>query len=46
PGGALFAAHIEEVDRLITAWRGQRALNLPGKVEARRLGGRLVIRQG
>lgn len=46
PGGALFAKHIEEVDRLITGWRGQRAINLPGKVEARRLGGRLVIRQG
>ncbi|MEV0846566.1 tRNA lysidine(34) synthetase TilS [Streptomyces sp. NPDC049954] len=46
PGGALFAKHIEEVDRLITGWRGQGAINLPGKVEARRLGGRLVIRQG
>ncbi|OON75329.1 tRNA lysidine(34) synthetase TilS [Streptomyces tsukubensis] len=46
PAGALFARHIEEVDRLITGWRGQRAINLPGKVEARRQGGRLVIRQG
>lgn len=46
PGGSLFARHIEEVDRLITGWRGQRAINLPGKVEARRQGGRLVIRQG
>ncbi|MFR9676067.1 tRNA lysidine(34) synthetase TilS [Streptomyces sp. TR06-5] len=45
PSGSLFARHIEEVDRLITAWRGQRALNLPGRVEARRQGGRLVIRQ-
>ncbi|MCF6524972.1 tRNA lysidine(34) synthetase TilS [Streptomyces sp. JJ36] len=45
PAGALFARHVEEVDRLITAWRGQRAINLPGRVEARRQGGRLVIRQ-
>ncbi|MBZ6106178.1 MULTISPECIES: tRNA lysidine(34) synthetase TilS [Streptomyces] len=46
PAGALFARHLEEVDRLITGWRGQGAINLPGKVVARRQGGRLVIRQG
>ncbi|WP_324785575.1 tRNA lysidine(34) synthetase TilS [Streptomyces sp. H51] len=46
PAGSLFAGHIEEVDRLITGWRGQGAINLPGKVVARRQGGRLVIRQG
>ncbi|AQA12617.1 tRNA lysidine(34) synthetase TilS [Streptomyces samsunensis] len=46
PAGSLFARHIEEVDRLITGWRGQRAINLPGRVEVRREGGRLVIRQG
>ncbi|KUN77399.1 tRNA(Ile)-lysidine synthetase [Streptomyces bungoensis] len=46
PAGSLFARHIEEVDRLITGWRGQKAINLPGKVVARRQGGRLVIRQG
>ncbi|WP_369272624.1 tRNA lysidine(34) synthetase TilS [Streptomyces sp. R11] len=46
PAGALFARHIEEVDRLITSWRGQGAINLPGKVVAQRQGGRLVIRQG
>ncbi|MFF9350291.1 tRNA lysidine(34) synthetase TilS [Streptomyces sp. NPDC014734] len=45
PAGSLFARHIEEVDRLITGWRGQRAINLPGRVEASRQGGRLVIRQ-
>ncbi|MFD9564555.1 tRNA lysidine(34) synthetase TilS [Streptomyces sp. NPDC059994] len=45
PAGSLFARHVEEVDRLITGWRGQRAINLPGRVEARRQGGRLVIRQ-
>lgn len=46
PAGSLFARHVEEVDRLITGWRGQRAINLPGRVEAHRQGGRLVIRQG
>jgi tRNA(Ile)-lysidine synthase len=46
PAGALFARHIEEVDRLITGWRGQGEINLPGKVVAQRQGGRLVIRQG
>ncbi|MEU3607927.1 tRNA lysidine(34) synthetase TilS [Streptomyces sp. NPDC035033] len=46
PAGSLFARHIEELDRLVTGWRGQGAINLPGRVEARRQGGRLVIRQG
>ncbi|MFF3496040.1 tRNA lysidine(34) synthetase TilS [Streptomyces sp. NPDC002795] len=46
PAGALFARHIEEIDRLITGWRGQGEINLPGKVLAQRQGGRLVIRQG
>ncbi|OEJ25745.1 tRNA lysidine(34) synthetase TilS [Streptomyces agglomeratus] len=46
PAGSLFARHVEEVDRLITGWRGQGVINLPGRVEARRQGGRLVIRQG
>ncbi|MFB6958953.1 tRNA lysidine(34) synthetase TilS [Streptomyces sp. NPDC056309] len=46
PAGSLFARHIEEVDRLITGWRGQKAINLPGRVVAQRQGGRLVIRQG
>ncbi|MDG9717483.1 tRNA lysidine(34) synthetase TilS [Streptomyces sp. DH24] len=46
PAGSLFARHIEEVDRLITGWRGQGAINLPGKVVVQRQGGRLVIRQG
>jgi tRNA(Ile)-lysidine synthase len=45
PAGSLFARHIEETDRLITQWRGQRPLNLPGRVEASRQGGRLVLQQ-
>ncbi|MEU1311880.1 tRNA lysidine(34) synthetase TilS [Streptomyces cinnamoneus] len=46
PAGSLFARHLEEVDRLITGWRGQGAINLPGRVAVRRQGGRLVLRQG
>lgn len=46
PAGSVFSRHVEEVDRLITSWRGQGTINLPGRVEARRQGGRLVIRQG
>ncbi|MEE1942574.1 tRNA lysidine(34) synthetase TilS [Streptomyces sp. TRM 70361] len=45
PAGSLFARHIEEMDRLVTDWHGQRALNLPGRVAARRQGGTLVVRQ-
>lgn len=45
PAGSLFARHVEEVDRLVTAWHGQRAVNLPGRVEAHRANGRLVLRR-
>ncbi|NJP46858.1 tRNA lysidine(34) synthetase TilS [Actinacidiphila epipremni] len=43
PPGFLFARHIEEVDRLVTGWHGQKALNLPGGVAVRRANGRLVF---
>ncbi|MYS20594.1 tRNA(Ile)-lysidine synthase [Streptomyces sp. DvalAA-14] len=43
PPGFLFARHIEEVDRLVTAWRGQKALNLPGGVTVLRANGRLFF---
>jgi tRNA(Ile)-lysidine synthase len=45
PSGSLFARHVEEMDRLVTGWRGQGPINLPGGVEARRRNGRLVIRR-
>lgn len=45
PAGSLFAKHIEEVDRLITGWRGQGVINLPGRVEVHRRCGSLVIRR-
>ncbi|WP_067825402.1 tRNA lysidine(34) synthetase TilS [Actinomadura kijaniata] len=34
PPGTLAAVHVEEVDRLVTAWRGQRRVDLPGGVRA------------
>lgn len=45
PAGSLFAQHLEEVDRLITGWRGQGPLHLPGGVEAGRRCGRLFFRR-
>jgi tRNA(Ile)-lysidine synthase len=41
PHGALAAGHIEQVDTLVTAWRGQRWADLPGGVRARRSGGKV-----
>jgi tRNA(Ile)-lysidine synthase len=43
PAGTLAAAHIEAVDALITGWRGQGPLQLPGSVEVRRTNGRLAF---
>jgi tRNA(Ile)-lysidine synthase len=44
PAGALGADHVERVLRLVTAWRGQGAVALPGGVEASRAYGRLLLR--
>ena len=44
PPGALAAVHIEEVDRLITAWHGQQQVDLPGDVRAVRRYGKLLLR--
>jgi tRNA(Ile)-lysidine synthase len=43
PAGTLAAAHIEAVDALVTGWRGQGPLQLPGAVEVRRTNGRLAF---
>ena len=43
PAGTLAATHIEAVDALITGWRGQGPLQLPGSVEVRRTNGRLAF---
>jgi tRNA(Ile)-lysidine synthase len=39
PAGALTARHVREIERLVTAWRGQAHLDLPGGVKARRVAG-------
>ena len=44
PSGALARTHVLELDRLLTAWRGQGPLHLPGGVLARRDCGTLVLR--
>jgi tRNA(Ile)-lysidine synthase len=41
PPGALGAGHVEQVDALVTGWRGQRWVDLPGGVRARRRDGRV-----
>ncbi|WP_062071355.1 tRNA lysidine(34) synthetase TilS [Demequina sediminicola] len=41
--GALSATHVKAIDQLVTGYRGQGAVSLPGGFEARREYGRLVI---
>lgn len=41
PAGTLAAVHVDELDRLITEWRGQRHVDLPGGLRAFRRRGRL-----
>ncbi|HVB46045.1 MAG TPA: tRNA lysidine(34) synthetase TilS [Streptosporangiaceae bacterium] len=41
PPGSLSAAHVVELDALVTAWRGQRWTDLPGGVRCQRRYGRL-----
>nr|SBO90927.1 tRNA(Ile)-lysidine synthetase [Nonomuraea gerenzanensis] len=43
PSGALSATHVLAVDRLITHWRGQKAVDLPGGLSAVRRYGTLII---
>ncbi len=43
PGSDLAAVHIEAVDSLITGWRGQGPLHLPGPVEVARRYGKLTF---
>jgi tRNA(Ile)-lysidine synthase len=43
PATDLTAAHVTAVDGLVTAWRGQRRIDLPGPVTARRHDGRIVF---
>jgi tRNA(Ile)-lysidine synthase len=41
PPGALGAGHVEQIDALVTGWRGQRWVDLPGGVRARRRDGKV-----
>ncbi|WP_166352317.1 tRNA lysidine(34) synthetase TilS [Phytoactinopolyspora limicola] len=43
PPTDLTAAHIEAVDALVTAWRGQKGIDLPGAIRIRRRTSRLVF---
>ncbi|KWX10418.1 hypothetical protein TR74_03750, partial [Carbonactinospora thermoautotrophica] len=45
PAGSLFAVHVEAVDALVTAWRGQGPVQLPGGVVAVRRCGTLYLGQ-
>ncbi len=41
PHGALTAGHIEAIDALVTGWHGQRWVDLPGRLRARRRDGKV-----
>lgn len=43
PTDELTHGHLVAVDELVTAWRGQRWIDLPGRVRASRRDGRLVL---
>jgi tRNA(Ile)-lysidine synthase len=43
PSGSLTAEHIEPVEALITAWKGQGPVSLPGGVTVSRISGRLSL---
>ena len=43
PSGSLSAEHIEAVEALVTAWKGQGPVSLPGGVTVSRISGRLSL---
>ncbi|MGW0483201.1 tRNA lysidine(34) synthetase TilS [Nonomuraea sp. NPDC003214] len=43
PSGALSAGHVRAVERLITRWHGQKAVDLPGGLSAVRRYGTLIV---
>ncbi|MGH3394751.1 MAG: hypothetical protein ACRDPO_08690, partial [Streptosporangiaceae bacterium] len=43
PAGALAQRHVIEIDALVTGWRGQRGVDLPGRVRCWRRCGRLLF---
>ncbi|MFE9234246.1 tRNA lysidine(34) synthetase TilS [Cellulosimicrobium funkei] len=46
PGSDLFAVHVDALDALVTAWRGQGPVHLPGDRRASRACGRLSLGPG
>jgi tRNA(Ile)-lysidine synthase len=46
PPGTLAAVHVDAVEALVTAWRGQEGVDLPGRVRAWRRDGRLHFGPG
>jgi tRNA(Ile)-lysidine synthase len=43
PGTDLTAGHVAALDRLVVDWHGQRGIDLPGRVVARRIDGRIRL---
>ncbi|MEO8556749.1 MAG: tRNA lysidine(34) synthetase TilS [Actinomycetota bacterium] len=43
PPGALIATHVDALDSLVTGWRGQGPVDLPGHVQGSRSGGRVLV---
>lgn len=43
PSGSLSAEHLEPVEALVTAWKGQGPISLPGGVTVARISGRLSL---
>jgi len=43
PPGALIASHVDSLDTLVTHWRGQGPIDLPGRVQGSRSGGRVLV---
>ncbi|TQN33175.1 tRNA(Ile)-lysidine synthase [Haloactinospora alba] len=46
PAGELTARHVAELERLVSAWRGQKHIPLPGGVRGWRTGKRIVLASG
>jgi tRNA(Ile)-lysidine synthase len=43
PEGSITADHVSAIEALVTSWRGQGALDLPGGVKVERISGRLSL---
>jgi tRNA(Ile)-lysidine synthase len=43
PAGGLTAAHVARIEELVTDWRGQRGVDLPGGVRAARRSGEVLF---